>query len=71
MDTPKSERATFSIGEAATLLGIGRSLAYELARRGELPGARRLGHRLVVSRKVLEAFLECKTNDGLQNDGLQ
>lgn len=49
---------TLSVTEAARLLGIGRSLAYELARRGELPGAIRLGHRVVVSRAVLERLLE-------------
>lgn len=29
-----------------------------LARRGELPGAFRLGHRYLLSRKVLETFLK-------------
>jgi excisionase family DNA binding protein len=37
------------VEEAAALLGIGRGLAYELARRGELPGVIRLGRRYVVS----------------------
>ena len=36
------DRKTYSIEEAAQLLGIGRSLAYELAREGTLPGVRRL-----------------------------
>ena len=52
------ETATVSVSHAAELLGIGRNLAYELARRGELPGALRLGRRIVVSRKALDAFLE-------------
>lgn len=50
-------RRTLTVAEAARLLGIGRSLAYELARRGELPGALRLGGRIVVSRAALERFL--------------
>lgn len=50
-------RKTVTVAEAAKLLGIGRSLAYELARRGELPGALRLGGRIVVSRAALERFL--------------
>ena len=51
--------ATITVEAAARRLGIGRQLAYELARRGELPGARRLGpRRIVVSRKALENFLE-------------
>ena len=40
-------RATITVEEAASLLGIGRSAAYEAARRGQLP-TRRLGRRLCV-----------------------
>lgn len=40
-------RATITIEEAATLLGIGRTAAYEAANRGQLP-TRRLGRRLLV-----------------------
>ena len=40
-------RVTVSIEEAARLLGLGRSAAYEAARRGELP-TRRLGRRPLV-----------------------
>ena len=57
-EATRVEAATVSVGQAAELLGIGRNLAYELARRGELPGALRLGRRIVVSRKALETFLE-------------
>ncbi len=41
------ERPTLSIEEAAELLGIGRSAAYECARRSQLPTLR-LGRRLRV-----------------------
>lgn len=41
------ERATITVEEAAALLGIGRTAAYEAARRGQLP-TRRLGRRLLV-----------------------
>ena len=34
-----------SVPEAAELLGISKDLAYDLARRGELPGAFQLGCR--------------------------
>ena len=57
-ETMRVETATVSVSHAAELLGIGRNLAYELARRGELPGALRLGRRIVVSTKALDAFLE-------------
>lgn len=47
-------RATITVNEAALLLGIGRSAAYEAARRGQLP-TRRVGRRLLVP---VPAFLE-------------
>ncbi len=52
------ERLTVTIPEAAAMLGISRNLAYDLAKRGVLPGVIRLGSkRLVVSRRVLERVL--------------
>ena len=39
--------ATLTIEQTATLLGLGRTAAYEAARRGEFP-TRRLGRRLIV-----------------------
>ena len=58
MATTPIEPATIKVDEAAKLLGIGRQTAYELARQGKLPGARRLGKRIVVSLRALEKFLE-------------
>ena len=52
------ERKTLTVVEAANILGISRNTAYELARQGGLPGALRLGRRILVSRQALEAFLE-------------
>jgi excisionase family DNA binding protein len=49
-------RATLSIEETATLLGLGRSAAYEAARRGQLP-TRRLGRRLLVPVPALREWL--------------
>lgn len=40
-------RATLTIEQTAVLLGLGRTAAYEAARRGEFP-TRRLGRRLIV-----------------------
>ena len=51
------ESVVMRVDEAARILGIGRQTAYNLAAQGKLPGARRLGRRIVVSRKALEAFL--------------
>lgn len=47
-------RTTITVEEAASLLGIGRTAAYEAARRGQLP-TRRSGRRLVVP---VPAFLD-------------
>jgi excisionase family DNA binding protein len=44
-----------SVPEAASLLGISKDLAYDLARRGELPGAFQLGRRWRVSLVRLRA----------------
>ena len=52
-----SQRLTLSVPEAAAMLGISRALAYELVGRGELPVVR-LGRRMVVPRKSLEALLD-------------
>lgn len=60
--------ATVTVEEAAKLLGIGRNLAYELARRGELPGAIRIGtKRLVVSRAALERLLAGAPQGGTED----
>jgi excisionase family DNA binding protein len=47
---------TITVEEAGRLLGIGRSLAYEAARRGELPTIR-LGRRLLVPTARLQALV--------------
>jgi excisionase family DNA binding protein len=49
-------RLTLTVEEAAARLGISRSLAYELARRGELPVVR-LGRRIVVPVRALDVLL--------------
>jgi excisionase family DNA binding protein len=49
--------------EAASILGISKDLAYDLARRGELPGAFQLGRRWRVSLIKLRAAVH-GTEDG-------
>lgn len=57
-------RLTLTIREAATKLGISKNLAYDLARRGQLPGVIRLGNkRLVVSRVQLDNLLKGEANN--------
>ena len=50
-------RLSLTVMEAAEVLGISRTLAYELVARGELPSLR-MGRRIVVPRRALEALLE-------------
>lgn len=49
-------RLTVSVDEVAELLGIGRSMAYDAVRRGQLP-SRRLGRRLVIPVPLLLEWL--------------
>lgn len=49
-------RATITVEDAARLLGIGRSAAYEAVRRQEIPSLR-LGRRLVIPVPRLLAML--------------
>lgn len=53
------ERITHTIEEVAELLGIGKTLAYDMANRGDLPAVR-LGRRLVVPQRALEAWLDAQ-----------
>ena len=55
LDSIKS-RLTISVEETAQLLGIGRTAAYEAARRGELP-TRRIGKRIVIPVALLLNWL--------------
>jgi excisionase family DNA binding protein len=50
------ERRTYTVTEAATVLGISRTSAYERVHAGELP-ALRLGRRIVITRAVVDAML--------------
>jgi excisionase family DNA binding protein len=49
--------AVLTVSEAAKVLRVSRSFAYELITQGELP-ALRLGRRVLVPRAALEVFIE-------------
>ncbi len=54
-----ADRPLLSVNEAAKIAGLSKSLAYRLAAAGRLPGLVRLpGVRMLVRRRVLEAWLE-------------
>lgn len=57
-------RETLNIEAAGKMLGISRAVAYELARRDQLPvPVIRLGRRMVVSKRALEEVLSARKED--------
>jgi excisionase family DNA binding protein len=50
------DRKTLTVEQAGRALGIGRGLAYELVRTGEIPSVR-LGRRIVVPIAAVEEML--------------
>jgi excisionase family DNA binding protein len=56
MEKPTAKR-TYTVPEAAEILGIGRSSAYEAARRGEIPTIR-IGKLLLVPAAQLDRLLD-------------
>ena len=60
-----TDKLTMTISEVAKALGISRGLAYELAKRDELPvKVLRLGEkRMVVPRRALEDLLSGKQGE--------
>ena len=50
-------RLTLTVEQAAKVLGIGRQLAYERVKTGEIPVIK-IGRRLLVPRRALEKLLE-------------
>ena len=53
------EKRVYSITEFAKLAGLGRSLAYLLAKENRLPvPVIRLGHRYVIPKRAADALLD-------------
>ena len=52
-----AQRLTVTVEQAARLLGIGRNVAYEAVKTGQLPSAR-IGRRIVIPRVALDRWLE-------------
>lgn len=66
-DTPRN-RATLSVEEAAQILGIGRSAAYEAVHQGQIPYLR-IGRRILIPRRALTALLDGTNQLGAPEDG--
>lgn len=64
--TPETlERRTLSLEEAARALGIGRTLAYELAQAGRFPARTiRVGRKYRVSTSDLDRVIDGDDRDG-------
>ena len=62
-----STKITYTVTEAAELLGISRSSAYECVRRGEIPSLT-LGRRVVIPYRAFEALLD-RTRSPETRDG--
>ncbi len=56
------ERLVYTVTEAASLLGISRAHGYDLVASGDLAHLR-LGRRIVVPKRVIEALLDVSASD--------
>lgn len=63
---PVEDRLVFTVEEAAQLLGISRSFAYEAVQRGDIPSMR-IGKRILVPKTALERFLS--PSESSETDG--
>jgi excisionase family DNA binding protein len=50
------ERQTYSVDEAAKMIGVSRTSAWKAVQNGELPSIR-IGHRCLVPRAALDRLL--------------
>ena len=55
---PRGEKMAFTVEEMARLLGISRSVAYQLAKEKDFPVIRVSDRRLIIPRKGLEKWLD-------------
>jgi excisionase family DNA binding protein len=53
----ESKKLTYSVGEAAGLLGLSRPAAYQAIRRKQIPSIR-FGRRIIIPRHALEKMLD-------------
>jgi len=63
VDERPPPRLTYTVPEAAAILGISRGLAYEMVHAGTLP-ALRLGSRILIPRAALEATVNSPVSGG-------
>ncbi len=61
----QANRLAFSLADAASAIGVGKSTLHELIATGKLP-VRKLGHRSLVLREDLEAYVQSLPLSGEQ-----
>ena len=61
-----NEKLTLSLEEAGKLLGVSRQTAYLLTRREDFP-VLRIGRRILIPRKQLEAWMD-RNVTGMEDD---
>jgi excisionase family DNA binding protein len=59
---PVENRLVYTVEEAASLLGISRSFAYEAVQNGQIPSMR-IGKRILVPKAALERLLSADEHD--------
>lgn len=59
----REDRKVLTVAEVAQQLGIGRNLAYEAVRTGEIP-AIRVGHRILIPKTAFDEWLTKQPTPG-------
>ena len=57
------EPVGMSIAEAAAQAGVSAATLYTLANKGELPGCRRIGKRLIIHRETFSDWLKAGSGE--------
>lgn len=58
------EKLTYSVSQAAEVMGISKSYAYELVKRKILP-VLEIGNRKVIPKNELEAWIKANTKNAI------
>jgi excisionase family DNA binding protein len=66
MTNGQTEKLLVRIGEAAEMLSVARSKAYQMVQSGELPAVR-MGKSVRVSVRALNEYVERKTAEALSS----
>jgi len=60
MSEVAQERLVYSVSEVARLLSLSRNGTYEAIRRGQIPGAVKVGRRVLISKHRLHEWLHAE-----------